>query len=396
MFQRRVDAAALINDGLSSQNVMQMFFTLVGFVWAINLIARHRVRVRDFVAGPAYWMSLLVLVYALSSIWSVWPALTLYRSIELGTFWVLSIHIFANRGWLENIERFLWITISLFWANGLLTGANTFFEGGIVSGIHDNAASAAAAATVLLTVFRITLDRTRRNWVKLIASTLSLVVFGSLSSTAALLCALAIFAGYYSFSNSRSLMMFVWCIVGGLTVFQVALFFLTDVSTLVSSGVTGAGAALNKTPEMLANWTGRVPLWIAIWDATKDTLWGDGFAAAERLFALNHPSFGWQARHSHNGYIAAWMGAGWIGFVLLLFVFGSVWIRSRRMVLTVRAMICSTLVLLAINNLTLAAIGGSFNPMFVLMMALTCVSPAYFARASHKTNDNFEPPVGTI
>jgi O-antigen ligase len=249
---------------------------------------------------------------------------------------------------------------------------------------------------VLLTVFRITLDRTRRNWVKLIASTLSLVVFGSLSSTAALLCALAIFAGYYSFSNSRYLTMFVWCIVGGLTVFQVALFFLTDLSTLVSSGVTGAGAALNKTPEMLANWTGRVPLWIAIWDATKDTLWGDGFAAAERLFALNHPSFGWQARHSHNGYIAAWMGAGWIGFVLLLFVFGSVWIRSRRMVLTVRAMICSTLVLLAINNLTLAAIGGSFNPMYVLMMALTCVSPAYFARASHKPNDNFAPPVGTV
>ena len=374
MFQRREDSAALLNVGLSVQNSVQIVLTLVGLVWAANLIVRHRVRASDLLAGPAFWMSILVFVYALSSFWSLWPALTIYRATELAVFWVLSIHIFANRNWIEHFERMLWVIIGLHWINGIVTGANTFLDGNIVSAIHDNAGSEVAATGVIFSVFRITLENCRRNWAKLFVSALSLVVFGSLSSTAALVCALVVFIAYYSLSSNRALTAILLCTAGVMVVCQLALMFLGDVSDLLSSGVVSAGATLNKTPAMLANWTGRLPLWAAVWDSTKGTLWGDGFAAAERLFALNHPSFGWQARHSHNGYIAAWMGAGWIGFLLVLFLFGSVWVRSKRLLFSIRVFVTSALVLFAINNLTLPTIGGTFNQMFALMMGLTCIS----------------------
>jgi len=80
--------------------------------------------------------------------------------------------------------------------------------------------------------------------------------------------------------------------------------------------------------------TGRVPLWIAVWGyITENPLLGYGLGAfwLEDTYALEvSNSVGWLAPHSHNGYLDLWLDLGFTGLLLgvaILFSGTLKWIR---------------------------------------------------------------------
>ena len=90
------DAGALMEDGLSIQNQLQIGVTFAAAAWAAYLMLSRRIQLYDLVRGPLYWIVVLSIVFLASAAWSSLPALTLYRSFELLVFVVIVCHLFGR------------------------------------------------------------------------------------------------------------------------------------------------------------------------------------------------------------------------------------------------------------------------------------------------------------
>ena len=117
--------------------------------------------------------------------------------------------------------------------------------------------------------------------------------------------------------------------------------------------------------------TGRLELWTSIWESARSQPWGFGFAAFERTFSIENGALSWKAGNAHNGFISAWLGAGWLAFALLLALFASMWARMSLLDGAQRPMYAGLLLLIMLNNLTVPAVGGRLTVVFLFLMALT-------------------------
>ncbi|HYG59246.1 MAG TPA: O-antigen ligase family protein, partial [Symbiobacteriaceae bacterium] len=142
----------------------------------------------------------------------------------------------------------------------------------------------------------------------------------------------------------------------------------------LEAGILSTFSALfDKDIRLIMTLTGRLPMWEAIWVVSRNNPWGAGFAAADRLITdlLASANIGWAATHAHNGYIAAWVGGGWPGVIILVVMLGSTWACTDHLNLPVRALARALLIFMLINNMTIVGIGGFANATWLLFMAVT-------------------------
>jgi O-antigen ligase len=196
---------------------------------------------------------------------------------------------------------------------------------------------------------------------------MSLVFFGSLASVVALGTAL-------TFLMRTSVPRFArpWCTAAMITMLGMNVYFVMEGPPEWAYGI---GRLFGKEVQHLETMSGRLPLWRTVWETTNDAPFGLGFAAAERSFVVllvQLRELGWAAKNAHNGYLSAWMGAGWPGVAILLMLFVSLYLKSRSAVGETRTLIQALILLLIVNNLTIAAVGGPYSPVFMLTMALAC------------------------
>jgi O-antigen ligase len=368
VFERRDDPAALFLEGVSTQNTIQLAITLCASVWALILLYSRRVNIVYLVNRPGLWITLLVILYMVSIAWSLWPELTLFKSIELAVFWIITIHIFSDKDWDSHLRRFLIWTVLIVWIAGFLTpGGNSFGEGMIVGGIRSNSGSLLAASLLLLVIHRsLFLKISPKLW-EVAFPIISMIVFGSLASVVAFIISCLILLLFYT----RPLMRPVFAIL--LVLSMAALAVIMPLNSLVSE----VALFLGKTPEHITNLTGRTLLWTEAFEVLKHNLLGFGFAAGERTFAVliaDPEVIGWSPTNIHNGYLAAALSIGWTGTLIIFLLFADLLLQSFRLPIKTRTLVIVILVLIAINNFTIPAIGGQFTPVWVIMMALTCTS----------------------
>jgi O-antigen ligase len=135
--------------------------------------------------------------------------------------------------------------------------------------------------------------------------------------------------------------------------------------------------ALGKDVQQIATGHGRTPLWAATIDATAGEPFGTGYCAGERVVlteVISREAVGWSASHAHNGYLSAWLSAGWLGVlssvVMLLapyILIGKVAVRASQSLLIAGA----TYVI--VHNLTLPLVGASVTPVWIFLLALLSV-----------------------
>ena len=119
---------ALFEEGLSFQNQVQVGICFLTLAWAALLLLNNRVPVAALLSGPSFWATSLIGAYALSSLWSSWPELTLYRSLELAVFWVITVHLFANLQWYRNLKALLLIGFVLMAAQAVMNHRGTLYR----------------------------------------------------------------------------------------------------------------------------------------------------------------------------------------------------------------------------------------------------------------------------
>jgi O-antigen ligase len=135
--------------------------------------------------------------------------------------------------------------------------------------------------------------------------------------------------------------------------------------------VDTTSSLFGKSRSNIVGMTGRLELWTSIWESAQSQPWGFGFAAFERTFSLGNEALSWKAGNAHNGFISAWLGAGWLAFALLLALFGSMWARLSLIDSAQRPVYTGLLLLIMLNNLTVPAVGGRLTVVFLFLMALT-------------------------
>ena len=373
VLQRRSDLTALYTEGLSTQNRVQVVLALCALAWSAFLIVTGRVRVSSLLAGSSFWMTMLIVVFGVTAIWSVWPALTLYRTTELAVFWIVSIHLFSHPRWFVRLEGLLWALLCLYWLNGLVSpGANTFGQSGLLAAMRSNGGTTIAAILFLWSIFQLS----GKNWLnasmKLILSALSIVVFGSFASAIALACALFV-AVFLSTSRSPRPAIVSLVAMSAVISIQIGLLSSGEALSALRSATFELGAMFGKSTAALTSATGRFGLWAELWEVSKLQPWGFGFAAAERLFGADATLLGWAPGPggAHNGYLSAWFGAGWGGFMALGALLVSLCMKGVRVAPSILPLYAGVLTLIAINNMTIPLIGGALNPVLVVVMAFT-------------------------
>lgn len=373
------DLADLATQGPSAQNLVQAAVVLAAAAWAFHLLARGLVPAAAARGGPAFWVSAFVLVALMSTAWSVWPVLTAYRALELGVFWVLLLHLFTSGLWGSTLRVLLWAALATAWAEQLVHLDLSAPSGTLYGFAYDNESTLVAAALLLVELHATLARPSRTGWLRVAVACGSVVAFGSLATSAALAAAtlvLLVLRGRTDTGARQAVLVAV--VVGASIVGAVAL----SPSEAGDDLVAEVASLTGKEVDGVESLTGRLPLWLAIAEATRDDPLGLGFAGAERALALDIvevEEVGWRAGHAHNGYLSGWLAAGWPGLLLVVGVFAGVWQHRHRLALGTAALVAPLLVLLAVNNLTAAAVGGQLGVPWMVMMALAAAPPARYA-----------------
>jgi len=375
--QIRTDLNALVTQGLTAQNKIQVAIVLCASAWAIYLLFRGRVAVRTLFAGPGFWISSSIVVFALTVIWSVWPNLSLYRALELAAIWIICVHVFAHRDWFSQAHFFLWSILGMQLINGLVSlSRHGLSHDGIVGVMRSNGGSALAATLMVWSFHCAKENGWSQTWWMLPIATGSLIIFGSLTSSFALLGGLAIYWFYTMPKSTKPVLVFGFATVA-LVLLSLAYFNTGDLSVAATSGIQSVSTLFDKSPEALRSATGRVQLWTAMWEASKENPLGYGFAAAERVFSADRSLVGWAPGPggAHNGYLSGLFGSGWLGASFVLLVFISMWLRIRQTDNHLIPLTMALLFIMAFNNLSLPMFGGAIAPVTIIILVLALVSP---------------------
>jgi hypothetical protein len=371
VFDYRSDPEDLVASGLSFQNKLQAGMTILLAARGAWLLMKRRVPLTSLVQGPGFWVALLILTFAVSVSWSIWPEFTVYRTVELAAMWVAGAHVFSGPGWFAACRAFLALVIVLTMLGSILLLAlgAVPFTGNLVGVLSSNPGACIACALFLFSLHRSRQRGGRRDLAGIALSIVAVVLFGSLAATAALALALLLIVVLDAPRYLRPLL--ATGLVGMILLNFYYLFLgLGDADWLLET----VARAFGKQPQHIFSMSGRLPLWNVVWEVTKDHPFGLGFAAAERTFVVlltRLSEVGWSAKNAHSGYVSAWLGAGWPGLLLVAWLLASLWRRVARVEARLRPLLAALLLLVAINNFTVAGIGGQYGPVFMLVMAIS-------------------------
>jgi len=364
------DITALVASGLSAQNKIQIAIVLFACAWAATLCLTRRVPLKTLFDGPGYWIFWLVVVYSFSTIWSTWPSLTVFRVTELAALWIISSHVFARIDWFERVETFLWISLGIYFIHGCLLALGLVegdsSDGSWIGSMRSNTGSLIAGLMILWTVYRCVTDDRRSHIWKLPVLTLVLLLFGSLATSISLLLSIMVLLTLHTKGTLR-IALIATTLAAVLTIPNVLLAFHGQV---IEPLVGGMSQAFAKPTQHITGMTGRLELWTTIWESTRNQPWGFGFAALERTFSVENGTMSWTAGNAHNGFISAWLGAGWLAVTLVIALFGALINRSFVVDRSLFPLMIGSVALVAVNNLSLPAVGGRVTIILIFVIAL--------------------------
>ena len=288
----------------------------------VYLIVAKGTKISSLLAGPCFWITSLIVPYMVSTLWSIWPSLTLFRAAQLGVFWIIAVHIFARPDGLTQLERFLWAYIAVNIASVLISQALPHIpsEDSLLEALHQPTRGFAAGVLLILLLHAVRLQPTAIVGSKFAVAVAAFVAFSSLTAYVATVFALAVYA-LNTVQQPRKLLV-IAVSLGAVSAVLLVLAF--EASDPISALIDRISSASGRSLQSLADFTGRIPLWRAIWDTSGSELFGTGFAAAEKMVLSADPEFcaaaTWCAPDAHNGFLSAWLGAGWAGLLLVLFI----------------------------------------------------------------------------
>jgi len=369
----REDVLDLVTSGLSASNRIEAGFTVVAGLWAAWLVISRRMPLIRLLHGAGFWATALIALYAASTLWSAWPDLTLYKSAELGIFWVIVAHAFAVGAWRDNLERLtFWAVMGDLLAPIIGGGGN--FSGGLVGAYYDNGGALMAGALFLVALHRLMTRRDLRARLLVVFAFVSMLLFHAFTTyiaVTAALPALVVLVLMPQATRAATATMIAGTIASGASLTWLALNAEPDLLLQI-------GAVVGKDASQIGSMTGRLPLWEAMWEVSRGHTLGTGFLAVERMIPaiVSEDMVGWVAAHSHNGFFSAWLAAGWLGLGLIVSFTVALGLQAVGAGTAGRALAVPFLLMVLINNMSYPAFGGRLNGAWLMVMGLAFATAA--------------------
>lgn len=357
----RQDGTAVLQEGLTASNIVTVILTgLTGLYLVGNAVLDRRVVVLPF-AMPYLPVTLMIAVNGLSTLWSIVPAYTAYRTVEFAVFYVATILIFDRL----DIERRLPNLLAIFIAAWLLAVspivATNLASGIVFSSGKNNMMPLVCAALAFLVVFD---ARAPRRGAYLLLAFTGFVVAGSAASTGSLA---AVAPGLMIASPRRPVRILGFVAAGlacvGFVVLMLGLSSFSGLFEILS-------VVLQKPAEELSSATGRSTFWPTFIEATRDRVLGSGYSAADRFVQLLIPTSGLAEElgretvfiaSSHNMFLSAWAGTGVVGLGFAAIVLGTALRWGLRLDRPGRRFVACLVLFLTLNGMTTPGIFQDWN-----------------------------------
>lgn len=186
------DLTSLVEVGLSLDNKIEVVITCIVLAYCAYLYISHSISIRNFFEPNTAFLSLLFMWFGFTSVWSIDPAMTVFRSAQLAGVWVLAIRVFRSP-----MARSRLVVLLLFCtATSVLSKVWFDYKDGVASIISfkDTETSTIVAALGLLTLDRLLSRPPRtRDYALLGVSVFLLFAFDSTASFIASLAAIVVY-----------------------------------------------------------------------------------------------------------------------------------------------------------------------------------------------------------
>jgi O-antigen ligase len=379
--QIRQDPRALLTEGLSVQNKIQVGSAAVCFIWSAYLLLTGSVRMRAVASRGLYWAWVCFAVLLSTLLYSTWPTLTAFRLIELLALTVIGAHIFLQSTWarqLQTLSAVLCLTAAL----TAYSGVRETSSGAALFGVlrSNNAGCWAGISLLIEGVLQKVGVPLRRRFPIILGGAAVFFASGSLSSVVALSVAAPLV--FVRMSGRRVIR------YGTRTALVLLLVGVFGAGIIVTTGSynieeaflwrwESVWRALGKDIQQIATGHGRTPLWAATIEATSDEPFGAGYCAGERVVVtglITPGTVGWSAAHAHNGYLSAWLSAGWLGVLSSVMMLLAPYMLIGRVALrATQSLLVAGATYVIVHNVTLPLVGASVTPVWIFLLALLSV-----------------------
>jgi hypothetical protein len=353
----------LVEAGLSSSNLLSIVSSGFVAICSAYLLVAKKTLSRNVFSGASFWVMTLFMVYAASTSWSIFPLGTAFRAVEIIAYYIVAVFIFSAKDTLRNLYWIMLLHMSL-GAIPLLSNGMAVLRDGLYYGfLQSNQYSLYAAVFLLLHYYM-----HRSNMLGYVYGLVLFVAFGSTATAAAFLAAVITYLIYRNPKGLSYALRLPVCVTV-ISFCILSIFFPEHFGGIFEF----VGPIVQKDVEHFYTATGRTVIWKVYFESLINVPFGIGFYS-ERVFLDPFVGAEWIAPNAHNGFISAWIGAGFPALFCLLGIYMSIIMHLRHQNNSARRICNSLLIMLFINSMTYPGIGGYFTMWYFVLAAIVVLA----------------------
>ncbi len=345
---------------------LQIAFVALCGLWVLYRMPRIWRRTAPVLfAPPAIYVTLLMILAFISTAWSMYPSLTLYRSLEACVYLLLIIDVLTSRKNADDAVRFILLySIFVILSYALIAGQAKLAAGEFGRLVfRENKGAFVSGIGLLLSMIFVGRHPIRS---KALACFFVVAMFWT-NSSATFLSVLAALITVFIKGRKR---------LTGLALLGILLLYMAVNSDSLYSLVRRT-VFFNRSDETIQFASGRKGLWQAYWEGgIRESPWiGNGFEAGEHQQVRRGV-----ISNAHNTFVATQVNLGLLGLILLfLLVFSMIraalCISGRPGVWLLGACVCAW-----INSMSIPTITSKVRPTWIVFAAL-CILITLLRRA---------------
>ncbi|MEH2167236.1 MAG: O-antigen ligase family protein [Nostoc sp.] len=332
---------------------IRIIYSLIYAVTVILLVLRWKKTL--YFLRKDFWLYSLILLSAVSIIWSFEPSTTLKNSFSLINSSLFGLYFASRYSLKQQLHLLAWnfaiiIILSFVFAIALPKyGIQSDLDGSKWRGVftHKNGLGA-RMVTSSMTFFILGYQTQRRSWLFWVAFSLSIILLRLSASGSSLVNLLIIILAFFTFQISRWSYQFIVPTLIMMATISQSLYFWLSSNPNILFGAIGKDATL----------TGRTELWPLVIDKIWKHPWlGYGYGGFWQGWNGESADIwlaaGWTPNHPHNGYLALCLDLGLLGLGVFFFGFwrsylqGFACVRSSKTAFDIWPLIHMTFILLS-------------------------------------------------